>query len=334
MGNRIDTVAGLEAVIGERPPAVNLKVIDHLDESALRWLEVSPLAFVGVGGDTVTGVSPAGGSPGFANGDEQTLRLPLAALDDPALAEPGLAFASLFLAPGFGETLRINGRVGALRDGELHVTVEECYMHCAKALIRSEFWAAEPLDAVPGEVAEFVSASRFLALATVDAGGAADLSPKGDPAGGLARLEGDRLTFADRPGNRRTDSFRNILAQPRIAGALLVPGSHRVALLRGAATLTIDASLREAFAVRDKVPRLAIEVTDLSIELRDSRALERARPWPVGQRAGGIEPAKIFASHVRLNKHRGLGARVARAMVSVPGLLQKGLDKDYKDNLY
>ena len=47
-----------------------------------------------------------------------------------------------------------------------------------------------------------------------------------------------------------------------------------------------------------------------------------------------IKPAKMFAEHVRLNKDKGLGARIAGAFVSVPGLMQRGLDKDYKDNLY
>ena len=42
----------------------------------------------------------------------------------------------------------------------------------------------------------------------------------------------------------------------------------------------------------------------------------------------------MFAEHIRLNKDKGLGARIAGAFVSVPGLMQRGLDKDYKDNLY
>jgi len=42
----------------------------------------------------------------------------------------------------------------------------------------------------------------------------------------------------------------------------------------------------------------------------------------------------MFAEHVRLNKDKGLGARIAGAFVSMPGLMQRGLEKDYKDNLY
>lgn len=85
----------------------------------------------------------------------------------------------------------------------------------------------------PADLAAFVAASRFMALATVGAEGRADVSPKGDPAGCMAQLDGDRLWFADRPGNRRVDSFRNIVDQPQAALALLVPGATAVVIVRG-----------------------------------------------------------------------------------------------------
>ena len=48
----------------------------------------------------------------------------------------------------------------------------------------------------------------LMTLATIDAAGHADLSPKGDPAGSMAHIDGDRFWFADRPGNRRAYSLR------------------------------------------------------------------------------------------------------------------------------
>lgn len=330
----IDTIAAFEGVIGKTPAPMDLKVIDHLDDSALRWIAVSPLMFAGFGDGASIAITLGGGVPGFASGSPDILRLPLAALDDPTLARPGLGFGSLFLAPGIGETLRVNGRVADMRDGEAWITVEECYAHCAKALIRSAFWSADPLEEVPDEPTAFAATSRFMALATIDSQGRADLSPKGDPAGSMARVEGDRVWFADRPGNRRADSFRNIIVQPKIAAALLVPGSSQVALLSGAARLTTDEAMRARFTVRSKTPLLAACVEDAVVELRPSGALERARLWPVAARADGIDPAKMFVAHVRLNKSKGLGARLAGAVLSVPGLMQKGLDKDYERNLY
>lgn len=330
----IDTVAALEGVLGKTPPPMHLKVIDHLDEGARRWIAASPLLFAGFGDAATLAITLGGGASGFAGTEARMLRLPLAALDEPALARPGAGFGALFLAPGLGETLRVNGRVAGIEGGEARIAVEECYVHCAKALIRSAFWAAPRLDAAPEEAAAFAAASRFMALATSDPGGHADLSPKGDPATRLARLEGDALWFPDRPGNRRADSFRNIIAQPRIAAALLLPGTDHVLILGGRARLTTEETAREGFAVEGKVPPLVTRVELASLALRRSAALGRAALWPVAAPVEGIDPVAMFTAHVRLNRDKGLSARLAGAVVSIPGLMRKGLEKDYKSNLY
>ena len=331
----IDSIDHLEAILGKTPPAVNLKVIDHADANAARWLAASPLMFAGFSdGHGGIAITLGGGEAGFAGAEPATLSIPLAALDDSGLAVPGSRFGSLFLVPGIGETLRINGSVAAAEDGIARIAVGECYVHCAKALIRSSFWSAEPLDRAPATPGEFAAATRFMALATIDVAGGADLSPKGDPAGSMTHVAGDQLWFADRPGNRRADSFRNIITQPRVAAALLIPGSPCVAIVRGAAMPTDDATARAHFAVQDKVPLIATRLDDIAVELRTSAALERTRLWPSVAAPADIRPAKIFADHVKLNKDKGLGARIASAFVSVPGLMQRGLDRDYKDNLY
>lgn len=326
----VDTIEALEGVLGATPPAMHLKVIDHLDAGARRWIAESPVLFAGIG---AAEMALAGGAAGFADGEATTLRVPLAAFDGAIVAEPGTPFGGLFLLPGVGETLRVNGRVEGIDGNALRVAVRECYGHCAKAMIRSGFWQAPPAVA-PEDAAGFVAASRFLALSTVSAAGAADVSPKGDPAGCMAHLDGDTLWFADRPGNKRIDSFRNIVGQPRVVLALLVPGAARVALVRGTARLTTDAAARERFAVQGRTPLLAIGVAVDSLELQESAALHGL--WPV-QGGSTINPAKLFVEHIKLNKTTGAAAMLARASLAVPGasaLVQKGLDKDYRDNLY
>jgi hypothetical protein len=119
-----------------------------------------------------------------------------------------------------------------------------------------------------------------------------------------------------------------------LAAALLIPGSAQVAILRGTAMLTDDDTARASFEVQGKVPLLATRVDDVEVDLRASPALARAALWPAAAAPADIKPAKMFADHVKLNKDKGLGARIAGAFVSVPGLMQRGLDKDYKDNLY
>lgn len=335
MPARINDVTALEACIGKTPGPVQLKVIDHLDEGAMHWIAASPLAFAGFGGGADVAITLAGGECGFVRAiDPQHLELPLHTLDEPAVAREGDGFGVLFLATGIGETLRVNGRVAAVSADSVTVAVEECYVHCAKSLIRSDFWSAAPVDNAPNDPTEFLAASRFLALATVDSQGRADVSPKGDPHSSLIRLTGDAAWFADRPGNRRADSFRNILTQPRIAIAVLIPGSTRVGILSGVARITTDEQARASFAVAGKTPLLATRIDELQLRLVDSGALARARPWPVTARAEGIDPAAMIVSHIKQSKGRGVQAALVRTALSVPGLMEKGLAHDYKHNLY
>ncbi|MBO9354790.1 pyridoxamine 5-phosphate oxidase [Bordetella petrii] len=334
MDGAIDTVEALEAQTGARPAAVDLKVIDHLDAHALRWLAASPLAFAGFSDARQVDATVGGGTPGFASASRpDQLRVPRAAFDDPRQAQAGRGAGFLFLIPGLGETLRINGMVLDEQGGEVVVGVQECYAHCAKALLRSDFWRPDGA-APPDDPAAFLAASRFMALATADTALRTDLSPKGDPAGGLARAYEGGIRYADRPGNRRADSLRNILQRPCAAALLIVPGCTRIAVARGSAHISADPALRQAFAVRDKTPKLVTSLAAPAIELRDSAALARARPWQAAEPPADIDPAEIFAAHVRLNKTRGLGAAIARGMVSIPGLMRKGLQQDYKRNMY
>jgi predicted pyridoxine 5'-phosphate oxidase superfamily flavin-nucleotide-binding protein len=334
MNEHIESVSALESVIGKTPPPVKLKVIDHLDAHALRWIATSSLVFASFCDATSIALTLGGGQPGFVTAQRDLLQLPLAALDDPALARPGQSFGSLFLLSGLRETLRVNGRVADVAGGCVTVVVEECYLHCAKALIRSEFWATGPREHVYESSDEFVHATRFLALGTVDAQGRADISPKGDPAGCTTQVHHGTLSFADRPGNRRVDSFRNIIAQPKIAAALIVPGCQQVAILRGTARLTRNADACTRFTVQGKTPHLVTQIADPQITLYHSEALVRAGQWLSHVHVESIDPARIFAAHVRLNKDKGLAARIAGAVVSVPGLMRKGLEKDYESNLY
>ncbi|PPE74642.1 pyridoxamine 5-phosphate oxidase [Solimonas fluminis] len=335
MTERIETLPALEAVVGKVPGPRDLKVIDFLDAASRRWLQTSPLLFAACGDGRAIGITLGGGEPGFVQApDAQRLRIPLALLDHPELAQPGLGFGGLFLSPSLCETLRVNGQVESVAEGFAGISVRECYLHCAKALMRSDFWKGEPGGDVPGEAPAFVDASRFMALATVDPQGWADVSPKGDPRGAMLQMRGGDAWFADRPGNRRVDSFRNILAQPQVAAAVLVPGSHRVVRLAGPARLTTDAAMRSLFTVAERLPKLATCVAQPRLELYDSAALARAQPWPAQPAAQDLDPAAIFKAHVLHSKSGGLMAGVARTALKLPGLMEKTLKDDYQKNLY
>ncbi len=335
MTERIETLPALEAVVGKVPGPRDLKVIDFLDAASLRWLQTSPLLFAAFGDAGDIAITLGGGAPGFVQApDARRLRIPLALLDHPEQAQPGLGFGGLFLSPSLCETLRVNGHVAAVAEGFAEIDVRECYLHCAKALIRSEFWKGEPGGEIPDAAAAFVDASRFMALATVNEQGQADVSPKGDPRGAMLQMRGGDAWFADRPGNRRVDSFRNILAQPRVAAAVLVPGSTHVVLLSGAARITTDAAMRAVFTVAERLPKLATCIGQPLLQAYDSAALARAQPWPALPAAADLDPAAIFKAHVLHSKSGGIMAGIARTALAVPGFMDKTLQNDYKKNLY
>ena len=335
MDANITTAEALAATVGKLVGARDAKVIDHLDDGAQRWLAASPLMFAALAGDGEVAITLAGGAAGFARaGGPRHLVMPISDLDEGSRLAEGMGFGSLFVVPGLSETLRVNGRIERIGDAFIEVRVDECYMHCAKALIRSRFWEGGSATAALSKAEDVLSGARFLALASADDQGRADLSPKGDPAGLLLQRTADGVLFADRPGNRRTDSFLNMLSQPRVSLAALVPGSARLAILRGRAELLTETSLRASLAVDGKTPALVVRLSEVDIEWRVSQALERASLWPAAAAPEGLDPAALFAGHVRASRSRGVAMMVARAMVSVPGLMRKGLENDYRNNLY
>jgi predicted pyridoxine 5'-phosphate oxidase superfamily flavin-nucleotide-binding protein len=333
MSDTISSISQLEDCIGAAGLPVKMKIIDHLDATAAQWIGASPVAFVGLGSADGPGVSVAGGLPGFARvKDAKTLAIPLAAIDTPGAAEVGRGAGVLFLIPGIGETLRANGAVKAVSATELEITIEECFVHCAKALIRSDFW--NPAEAAaPSDPAGFVDAARFLALATMDAQGRIDISPKGDPAGLLVRMGGARATLAERPGNRLAFGYRNMIEQPQVAALCIIPGALSVAVLRGEAHLTKDEAVRAAFVVDEKTPLLATVIEGAQPQIAVSAALERAGLWASPPAAPAIDPAATLVAHLKLNKARGAQATLLR-LAANRGLIAKGLESSYKTQLY
>ncbi|UQA56941.1 pyridoxamine 5'-phosphate oxidase family protein [Polyangium aurulentum] len=347
----ITSVEQLERIVGARSLGPMMKSIDHLDAHCARLLALSPFAALGVvdakGRARITTV---GGSPGFAEArGERELRFRSM---EPLEVNPKLGCGMLFFIPGLGETLRVNGRIE--QDGHaLLVRVEEAFAHCAKALLRSAFWRggasehviragdfadgarrAEGALADP-EVLALLARSPFVLLGSCDGGGAADVSPKGDPAGFL-RIRGTQIVIPDRPGNRRTDTLHNALERPEVALLALVPGEDRVVEISGTAKLSAEPALLASMTVDQKTPKIALVLEATTAEVRPSRAIAEAQLWDAGRHVPEDQRpnmTKVFADHVKGNRTRGWMAGVVRTLAS-ERLLEKALAHDYKSNLY
>ncbi|MCP3168533.1 pyridoxamine 5'-phosphate oxidase family protein [Myxococcus qinghaiensis] len=342
--SQVQTVEALEQLVGSRPLGVMMKSRDALDEHCVRLLAVSSFVVMGyVDVDGHARATAAGGPHGFARVVDSThLCFELA---DPIALNPTVGCGLLFFVPGLGETLRVNG-TASVEGTTLRFTVEETFVHCAKAILRSSLWkpaAATPPPATgmaPGPVGDVVlrdwlARTPFVVLASWDAQGRADTSPKGDPAGFL-RLDGTRLAVADRPGNRRTDTFHNVIEQPRVALLALIPGEARALEFSGVASLTTEPALLESMAVANKVPKIALSLDFSEARLSSGRAITDAGLWDTSRHVPASQLPKmsdVFVVHVKRSAQTGAAAATVRALVS-KRLMSWGLSQDYKKNLY
>lgn len=330
----LTTLEEVQAQVGQLPAPRDMKVIDFLDSHAREWVSCSTLVFLGFAEGKNLQLTAAGGAAGFIQvSDEHRLEIPLASLDHPEMPQPNMAFGSLLFVPQMNETLRINGRVEALGQS-ISLKVEECYLHCGKALLRANFWHAEKCDPEAVHSMNFLSKSSLMLLATMSEEGQVDVSPKGDPSNLLLRKIGKFIWFADRPGNRRIDSFRNIVTNPQVALIALVPGSSDYANVRGAAEICLDETVQAQFSVKEQLPNLVVRVENAEQSLTSSTALEQFGKTKDLAPQPPTNAPEIFRTHIKLSKERSLGAKVLRAFVSVPGVLRKGIEADYKKNMY
>jgi PPOX class probable FMN-dependent enzyme len=123
---------------------------------------------------------------------------------------------------------------------------------------------------------QWLAASPFLLIATADADGRCDVSPRGGPAGWVQVLDDHRLALADAPGNRRIDSLRNILANPHCGLLFLVPDRSEVLRVNGSACETDDPRLLDGIPGR---PAVALGVTVDEVFTHCAKALIRSKVW-------------------------------------------------------
>jgi PPOX class probable FMN-dependent enzyme len=125
----------------------------------------------------------------------------------------------------------------------------------------------------------FIALSPFMVMATCDAEGRCDASPKGDAPGFVEVLDDTTLLIPDRLGNNRVDSISNLLKSPGIGLIFFVPGIRETLRVNGRAQITTDPKLLEACAVRGKAPRSGILVTAEEVYFHCGKALIRSDLW-------------------------------------------------------
>ncbi|MFL5157688.1 MAG: pyridoxamine 5'-phosphate oxidase family protein [Microvirga sp.] len=160
MSTTITTLSELEAVYGEINKGSLVKETDRVVPEYQAFIEAAPFVALATRGPEGLDCSPRGDGPGFVRvRDEKTLLLPdrrgnnrIDSLRN-IVRDPSVAL--LFLIPGIGETLRVNGRArisveptllesfaidGKAPKSVIAIMVEAVYFQCARAILRSELW--------------------------------------------------------------------------------------------------------------------------------------------------------------------------------------------------
>jgi PPOX class probable FMN-dependent enzyme len=135
------------------------------------------------------------------------------------------------------------------------------------------------LASLDGHCRNFIARSPFVLIGSSDAGGNADVTPKGDRPGFVAILDDTTLAIPDRPGNNRLDTLENFIVNPAVGLLFLIPGMNETLRVNGTARITLDATLRERLAVEGRPPLSVIVVSIRSAYMHCAKAFMRSELW-------------------------------------------------------
>jgi PPOX class probable FMN-dependent enzyme len=184
--------------------------------------------------------------------------------------------------------------------------------------------ANKDIDHVDVHCRAFIARSPFVVIASTGADGTCDASPKGGDPGFVRVLDDHRLVVPDYPGNRRLDSWANVLATGQLQLIFFIPGALETLRISGRGCLTRDPEVLALLEDRGRTPKLALGVEVEVAFLQCGKSLKRSALW---------DPQTWLA--------REEIPSVARALVdhiALPGVTEEAcsryLAEDYEKNLW
>jgi hypothetical protein len=124
-----------------------------------------------------------------------------------------------------------------------------------------------------------IAKSPFIMIASANPDGQPDISPKGDPLGFVRVLDEKHLAIPERPGNRRLDTFINLLDNPNVAIIFMIPGKGETLRVKGEARIVRDEALRETMAVKGRIPEFAVVVHVEQAMMHCPKSIVRSKLW-------------------------------------------------------
>jgi uncharacterized protein len=134
-------------------------------------------------------------------------------------------------------------------------------------------------DRLSGVQKDWLAHSPLGFVATTDAHGRVDVSPKGDPPGFVRVIDDTTIAIPERPGNKRVDGYLNVLQRPQVGTLFLIPGRGDTLRINGSARILSDADYFDDMAVQGKRPILALEVDIEEVFFHCAKAFMRSDTW-------------------------------------------------------
>lgn len=168
----------------------------------------------------------------------------------------------------------------------------------------------------------YIERSPFLLMATADAAGNQDVSPKGDVPGFVLVEDDQTLIIPDRKGNQLVFGLTNLLENAHVGLIFLIPGTGETLRINGTAELTSDPALLDRLTARGRPAVLAIRVRVNECFFHCAKAFLRAQLWK--PEAWG-ERHRVSLGAIT-SKRFGAGEDVARQVDQL-------IADDYRDNV-
>jgi uncharacterized protein len=178
------------------------------------------------------------------------------------------------------------------------------------------------LTALDDDAIDFIRRSPFLVLATADADGNQDASPKGDGPGFVVIEDRNTLLIPDRKGNKLLFGLQNILATGRVGLLFITPPTTETLRVNGTAELVVDPKILEQLSARGQPAQLAIRVTVRECFFHCAKAFIRSDLWNHEQ----------WPERIKISFGKYLAGKI-NAGADVAQQIDEFVEQDYKTNL-
>jgi len=174
------------------------------------------------------------------------------------------------------------------------------------------------IPALDAHAVQFIGLSPFVVLASSDADGHMDASPRGGDAGFVKVRDAQTLLVPDAPGNNRLDTLENIVATGRLGTLFMVPGFDETLRVNGRAVLSTDSADLALCADRRRTPALVIRVTVESVYLHCAKAFMRSQLWDTSRHTARSQlpsMAEMMRDQIRAFKGEEIEAETQAQML-------------------